>query len=216
MASPHTIAIVATGPSVLDVDLAAIEADVTIAVNGAIELLKPDIWFSLDPSPINRFRVNNPVDGVKYVVAFPDHASTPKHVTRLKRVSAKRGKPPSLKKGAAFWMWRWSAMKGLSEDPDAIHTGNSAYGALGLAYHLRPRKIILYGVDGTQEARATGGQPRCLDHLPKLFASAIGQLREAHIEVYNASPRSRITCFQNYPLTKYKGASCLAEKKAIG
>lgn len=196
MAAPDTIAIVATGPSVKDVDLSAIEADVTIGVNGAIELFKPDIWFSLDPSPINRYRIANPLPGVRYVVAFPDHAPTPPHVKRLRRIHKERSGPPPLGGGADFWMWRWQAMEGLSEDPEAIHTGNSAYGALGLAYHLRPRCIVLYGVDGTPEDRATGGRPRCLDHLPVLFASALPQLHAAGIQVFNASSGSRIKCFQ--------------------
>lgn len=189
-----TIAIVATGPSVRGQKIAA---DMVIAVNSAIEICKPDVWFTLDLSPENERIINNPIPGVEYCCALPHWETVPSHAKTYQRIEGNYARPYKLTTAnrAHYWLWRWSAMLGLSENPDAIHTGNSAYGALGLAYHLRPKKIILYGVDGTQEERVTGSYPNYLYHLPLLFASAKPQLQRAGIKVYNASPISLINCF---------------------
>lgn len=93
-------------------------------------------------------------------------------------------------------MWdKARAPGGLSEDPGTINTGNSGFGGLGLAYHMRPHKVALLGVDGRKERRVDGGMPRSLDHLPALFESAVPQLRSAGIEVANGSPDSEVDCF---------------------
>lgn len=180
------IAVVASGPSLNDVDPAIFaEKGVTIiAVNGAIGWLpRADYWFSLDPAPENIVRCSNPVDGVRYVMAAPKYTHLPGHVTHLSRIA-----------GGLFGKAR--APGGLSEREGCINTGNSAYGALGLAYHMRPAKIALFGVDGSQEARVTGGFPRTLEHLPPLFETAVPQLVGAGIEVVNGSPESAVTCFE--------------------
>jgi len=181
----RNIVIVASGPSVRAVrrdDILAAGA-VVIAVNGAIDWLgRADYWFTLDPSQINLVRANNRVSGCKYVMALPDNMQAPPGVTRMVRYQ-----------GDAYGKAR--ALLGLSEDKNAIHTGNSAFGALGLAYHLRPRRIVLLGVDGTRERRVDGGYSRTLEHLPALFTSAIPQLQKRRISVVNGSPDSRVTCF---------------------
>ena len=181
----RNIVIVASGPSVRAVrrdDILAAGA-VVIAVNGAIDWLgRADYWFTLDPSQINLVRANNRVNGCKYVMALPGNVQAPPGVSRMER-----------RQGEAYGKAR--ALQGLSEDKNAIHTGNSAFGALGLAYHLRPQRIALLGVDGTQERRVDGGYSRTLKHLPELFASAVPQLHERKIEVVNGSPDSRVMCF---------------------
>ena len=86
----------------------------------------------------------------------------------------------------------------LSEDPGAIHTGNSGWGALGLAYHMRPRKVALLGVDANGAGHAYADIPQRpgeLDHLPLLFVSACGQLEARGIQVRNGSPESNVTCW---------------------
>jgi len=164
-----------------------------IAVNGAIEWCDAADWFfSLDPSIYVCGLVQRPRTGVKYHMAVPDTFGTRRaplrrhqaprlvHVTYLRRLTGKgvRGARPRL-----------------SEDSGAIHTGNSAYGALGLAYHQRPARIALLGVDGTNSGYAylPGRQGGSLGHMPALFASAVPQL--AGIEVINGSPASRVDCF---------------------
>src|SRR5690625_3668124 len=144
----RNIVIVASGPSVRAVrrdDILAAGA-VVIAVNGAIDWLgRADYWFTLDPSQINLVRANNRVNGCKYVMALPDNRQAPAGVVRMTR-----------RQGDAYGKAR--ALQGLSEDKNAIHTGNSAFGALGLAYNLRPRRIVLLGVDGTRERRVEIGR----------------------------------------------------------
>jgi len=191
-----TVLIVATGPSVEGVDLSRIPPRVlVVAVNGAIQWLpRADVWFSLDPSATVRALAATPRPGVRYVMAVPDDYGTPvarlrghreprePHVTYLRRVN---GDGP------------WNARATLSEDTSAIHTGNSAWGALGYAYHLRPGKVGLLGVDGTSERYAydTGAPRNQFDHLPDLFASAVPQLAAAGVRVRNGSPASCVTCF---------------------
>lgn len=206
----ETIAIVGTGPSVKN---KKIEGDLVIAVNSAIEFCNPDWWFTLDPSPQNLQIMENPINTIKYFAAVPNGRFLPPHVYRLERVAAANSISRSMlhsrrlrygtKTAQQYYLLRWAAKLGLSENPNAIHTGNSLWGAYGLAYHCRPKRIVFYGLDGTQEPRITGGMPNRLDHLPALFESSLEQVKKAEIEVLNANPNSRVTCFpflENVPL----------------
>ncbi|MGV2811731.1 hypothetical protein [Enterobacter cancerogenus] len=112
--------------------------------------------------------------GVKYCAAIPASENIP-GVQRFERI-AKRGVEPSCRNSPEWWLWRWYAVCGLSDEPTKIHSGNSAYGALGLAYHLGFADVALVGVDGTAESRIEGGRSRNLSHLPLLFASALLQI----------------------------------------
>lgn len=187
----RNILIVASGPSAAEFDFSQVpESTCIIAVNGAIDWLpRADFWFTLDPSPENMRRMMNQRDA-HYVCA--GDGILPEGVTRLQRISQQVDQPQDLY-SPEWWFWRWSCKAGLSEDGAAIHTGNSAYGALGMAYHMRPAKIVLAGVDGTKDERIGGGYCRDLRHLPMLFASAIAQLEAAGIEIANAG---RLDCFQ--------------------
>lgn len=147
-----------------------------IAVNGAIEWLsRADYFFTLDPSAANLCRLRNPVPGVHYCAAIPKNIPLPAHIERLVRVS-ERGREPGCRGSPQWWLWRWSAMMTLSELSGHIHSGNSAWGALGLAYHFGFTDVALVGVDGTDDPRIEGGHPRNLSHLPLLFASALHQI----------------------------------------
>ncbi|MFZ5272125.1 hypothetical protein [Enterobacter asburiae] len=167
------VVIVASGPSARGF---VPPDDVTvIAVNGAIDWLsRADYFFTLDPSPENRRRLTCRRGGVTYCAAGP--VGQLPGVKRFERV-ARRGQEPQEYGSPEWWLWRWSAVAGLSENGRQIHTGNSAYGALGLAYHLGFTDVALKGVDGTGEARIEGGKPGNLSHLPLLFASALPQIR---------------------------------------
>ena len=179
------VAVVGSGPSLRDIapnEIVRCGATV-IAVNGAIDWLgSANYWFTLDPSQVNMVRMRNPVEGCQYVACGSRHTRFPMWVKRLSRITGDQ--------------WgKARAPGGLSEDPAAINTGNSGFGALGLAYHMRPMRIALLGIDGRQERRVDGGMPRPLEHLPALFASAVPQLKAAGIEVVNGSPDSEVTCF---------------------
>lgn len=189
----NRIIIVASGPSLKSIspdEIAATKATI-IAVNGAIDWLpRADYWFSLDDSDANLRRCRVPKDGAIYVAAFRDETKTPHHVIRPRRLS--RDHVPRYER----LLPQNRGRHGLSDDPRAIHSGNSAYGALGLAWHMKPHIIGLLGVDGSQDERIEGGRPNDLRHLPALFESALPQLQSAGVTVINGSPESAVTCFR--------------------
>lgn len=152
--------------------------DVTvIAVNGAIDWLsRADYWFTLDPSPENVQRMWEQKPGTKYVAAVPDDfMPLPPGVWRMTRI-AERGEEPSERNSADWWLWRWSAVKTLCEEYGFVHTGNSTWGALGLAYHLGAERVCLVGVDADSKPTIDGHQCNNLSHLPVLFESALHQV----------------------------------------
>ena len=193
----YRILIVATGPSLLGFDfwkLKHLPNVHVIAVKQAILEVQADSWVTVDPNIRSRRLMQNPRPGTKYIAAVPldygtvrprvvaHHGPTEEHVLYLYR---RTGEGPI------------SSCETLSEDPTMLHTGNSAWGALGLAYLMRPAKIGFLGLDGTQEAHGIGiGAPRgSLSHLPWLFATASGQLVRRKIEVRNGNPNSLVDCF---------------------
>lgn len=206
--TPHgrRVLVVASGPSAEGMDLClAAEARragvYVLAVNGAgLWVPAADGWFTLDPDErALRVLALRPGTYDNFVAVPDDYGASdarvryhrdrvlPAFVHRLRRVS---GDGPL------------SCRYGLSEDRAAVHTGNSAYGALGVAYHMRPDRVGLIGVD----ARAAlgyayaKGRPRTrLDHVPRLFASAAPQLAARGIDVMNGSPGSAVACFRAAP-----------------
>lgn len=146
-----------------------------IAVNGAIDwLTHADYFFTLDCSIVNLRRILNRRPGVSYTAAGCPYNLA--HVRNFQRIGA-RGVEPGVIGSPEWCLWREHAICGLSTNPATIHTGNSAWGALGLAYHLGFEHVALVGVDGTDEPRIEGGRCRSLAHLPLLFASALPQIR---------------------------------------
>lgn len=189
-----TCAIVANGPSARD--LPEIKPDCLIAINGAIDLVDPDVWFTIDPSRANLKIINNPRPGVEYYAAFGDGWKVPDHCHDLQRVSY-QGKAPAEVGSPAFWFWRWACCPGFSDTPGEVHSGNSAYAALNWAYQQDFNKVALFGVDAdSSRQRATGGYTANLSHMPMLFASAVKQIREKGLIVVNANPDSKVKCFK--------------------
>lgn len=174
----NRVIIVGSGPSVADFKLP--RGLPTIAVNGVVDWIdRASYFFTLDPSADNMRRMTNRRRGTQYVCALPSDAPDIPGVHRFTRHgdATTRGPEPAPQGSPEWWLWRWSGVKGLSEESGVIHSGNSAYGALGLAYHLGYTDVALVGVDGTQDERHGGGQPRNLSHLNLLFASALPQIR---------------------------------------
>jgi hypothetical protein len=152
-----------------------------IAVNGAVEWLqRADYFFTLDPTPVNIKRLQNYCESVQCYTSIPAVHVThdpllKNNVTLLKSVTISHGY--LYDDGSPeYWLKRWGSVKGLSEDKNSIHTGNSAYGALGLAYHLGYERVLLIGIDANNEPRVEGGIPNNLSHLPLLFKSALPQI----------------------------------------
>lgn len=149
-----------------------------IAVKRTIHwLARVDYWFSLDPNEASRECMRDQRRGVAYYCAVDPGDEIPEGVTRLERV-AHRGREPGMRRTAEWWFWRWSSVAGLCKTPGKVHSGNSAWGALGLAYHLGYTDVLLVGVDGTGDPRQSDRRrPNNLSHLPILFRSALGTVK---------------------------------------
>lgn len=182
--------IVGGGPSAKG--FVAPEGVSVIAVNGAINWLnRADYCFTLDPSPINMALMLNQKPDVKYYAAVPESVYLPPGVKRMKRI-AKRGSEPADKKSVDWLLWRYSCVKTLCTTPGEIHTGNSSWGALGLAYHLGFKHVALIGVDGTSEPTLCGRKTGDHRHLNALFESAIGQINVVSCGGVNSIPQMSI------------------------
>lgn len=159
-----------------------------IAVNNTISWLsRADYFFTLDPGGYNRAAIANQREGVEYCVAFPDHFPNCTMFERIADYSDNGVQFDGRDRVVT------GAKKTLSEVQGMIHTGNSAYGALGMAYLKGFDKLVFIGLDG--------GGPYCdgtphyrevFPHLNELFASTIQQVGG---RVVNASINSSVDCF---------------------
>lgn len=197
----NRVLIVAGGPSAEPVTRMTFPDGVhVIGVNGAADWLPAmHAWVTVDPCTENRQRMRNKRGDATYYAAVPSDYGTRRAQCSDHRAEAERG---------IVWLRRMTgfgplgARAGLSADPSGIHTGNSAYGALGVALHMRARRVVLVGVDGNRVRRVDGGTPHSLTHLPDLFASARDDLAWSGCEVVNASPGSTVSCFPRMPLQR--------------
>jgi len=196
------VLIVAGGPSLRELDLNILRDPAfgqinIIAINRAIDWLpRVTSFFSVDPNAwlYAKLTEGGLRPGVAYYLAVPNDYGTP-----TARMVDHRVTPIS----GIIYLRRFlgpgplSAKYGLTLASRGVNTGNSCYGALGLAYHMLPKKIAILGLDGTRAAYAYGpGAPSgSLQHLPRLFASATFDLERKKIQVVNGSPGSLITCF---------------------
>lgn len=169
-----------------------------IAVNDAIHIAKnnADYWFTLDPSESNIKIMHEKPYRAKYYAAVPEWLGTPEapferlrdclipeNVLFLKRISGHK-KDNYIKYG-------------LSKRKNEISTGNSAWGAFNLAYHMGAKEIVLLGVSG--EAKPKFDNKMCigsLAHLPLLFESSLIDLDRKKIKVYNANKYTLLKCFE--------------------
>lgn len=163
-----------------------------IAVNGAIEWLpRADHWFSLDASRLNvkRLRMKR-FRRCEYHVAGPHWPTLLGDATYWRRVDSLGTYPePAAEGSPEWWLWRWGAVLGINKIPGHINSGNSAWGALGLAWHLGFRDVALIGVDASNDERVEGGRPNELKHLPLLFASALPDMRVVSCGKMTGIPR---------------------------
>lgn len=179
----RSVAIIAPGPSFRMANFASLRAHVhIIAVKGAIHgLRRADSWITVDANRRTRQTMMGMFHrkaGTQYYAAVPEDFGQPDA-----RLLWHRAPPePDI-----HWLHRVAGI-GLSQDKSVLHTGNSAFAALGLAFHMGASRIALFGVDGTQEQYGIGpGRPRgSLVHLPALFSSAKAQLSQAGVLVKNA------------------------------
>lgn len=185
------VAIIASGPSYRDFNFRLLGQHVhIIAVKGAIEGLgiRAKSWITVDANRKVRslwMGHMSRVRGVNYYAAVPEDYGTAEARMKWHRPPAEEG---------IHYLKRISGL-GLSEDPSIIHTGNSAWAALGLAYHMQASKIALVGVDGTQEAYGVGaGAPRGdLSHLSALFDTASRQIARRGALIRSTG---KLACFE--------------------
>lgn len=197
-ARAETVLIVGAGPSASLIDWQTFRLPhVHIIAVAQMAKYLPDFdsWITVDPEVTNRaIMANKPRKDAVYYAAVPDDYGTPDpaiywhkgpseiDIVYLRRLTRHRSPAKSVPR--------------LAEDAQYIHSGNSGYGALGLAYHMQPKKIGLIGIDGYGGYAFETGRPTgYMDHLAWLFRTALIQLEEREIKVVNASPRSVIDCF---------------------
>lgn len=196
--------IVASGPSLTGFDFDRLRGLGTIiTVNNSVKSVPfADIWFTLDPWGLHGPQLPSAEFTGKMYAAVPEDFGTPKAQT-----PQHRHKPDSritflhrLRSHNKVGVSSETAYKlGLSEDKSCISTGNSGYGAFNLAYHLRPKKILLLGIDGSLGYFYTKSETnRPLRYLPAMFASTVSQIQAANIKVINGSINSAITSFPRY------------------
>lgn len=197
MGNRNRAVIVASGPSAEGFDP---PPGLTVfAVNGAIDWIpRADYWFSLDASTANsrRYMRRHTRPETHYAIAGPLWAPllprTWINTSHWKRVDSLNTYDEPAERGSPeWWLWRLGAVLGICKTPGCIHTGNSAWGALGLAYHLGYRDVALVGVDATTEDRVgpEGGRSKYLGHLPALFASALPDMNVVSCGKLNSVPQ---------------------------
>lgn len=204
--NPGVVAIIGGGPSLTGTDLAPLRGVVhTVAVNATATMLPwCDVAVTHDASHLaERF------------LGFPNRVVAGLPAERLRTIGRLRN----------FELRRRFVTDRLSELDDVVHSGGhtSAHTALNYAYALRPSRIVLFGIDLTdfwgpndywhgsmdthnrRRFQTLSARPiydewqdyrtRKLRNAPAVFATTVPQLRQAGIEVWNASPESSLTCF---------------------
>jgi hypothetical protein len=190
--SAETVIIVASGPSLRAFPFYRLRGrGFVIAVNNAARAVPfANAWVTVDTMRLGD-RIPARFDGTRYIAA-PEEFGSPdarcpcdRHIPDFDVKYLRRIDQPTL-----------------AEDPTVLHGLNSAFGALNFAYHLRPRRIVMFGVDANRfeayfygHRQATRKQNRVIQDMPDVFASAVPQLEAAGIEVLNASAASSVRCF---------------------
>ena len=195
------ILIVADGPSAKEILENAYYKTIpeniyVIGVNRVITWLPiVNAYFTLDPDMTQYVIMRKKKDNVEYFCAVPKDYGTIKakspnhrvpkllHVHYLHRV-ANPNHVVSNNADVCF---------GINTNDGYINTGNSSWGALNLACHMKAEKVVLLGVDGnnTKNPKVSGGYSRSLSHLTELFKTYDG-----NANVVNASINSVVNNFR--------------------
>lgn len=200
------VLIIAGGTSLCGVDLSGtVDFDgAIITVNNVINHIpRADFWFTVDPTVQRKpqLAMLNQRFGTYYYTAQPDLEKEPhlkewypivKGVHYLERI---------VPTDAQQYI--------LQEEKDKITTGDSVYGALGLAYHFEAKQIILLGVDAYGHGHFydkndpyNGRNQKAskfkeyLNNIPKIYEQSVAQLQKRGVQVINGSPKSRVECFE--------------------
>lgn len=184
--------VVASGKSVSGFNLSKLHRDdvFVITVNDSGKYVPfADAWFTLDPWGLHGPQLPGPHFRGQLYASVPEDFGTPLAKVRNHRIDA----PANI-----HYLKRLHG-DGLSEAPNAIHTGNSGFGAVNLAFLLGAKHILMLGIDGD---RGYFYNPikitRELRHLPGMFEKCLPQAKSHGLKIFNGSPNSKVTCFTRY------------------
>lgn len=169
-----------------------------IAVNGVASWIpRANHWFSLDASWANRHWLKEAlwrgfqchVAGERWERLGVTANPRVRYWTRVEAPPMDDETMGMLYPAPEWWLGRLQGIRGICKTPGSIHTGNSAWGALGLAWHMGYRDVALVGVDATSDTRLEGGTPGNLSHLPLLFASALPDMNVVSCGALDSVPQ---------------------------
>lgn len=203
------VLIVGGGESLIGFDINQLKdfKGVIITVNNVVyHLPRAEYWITVDPMQGAKPQkaLLHRVKGVYYYCAYPDIRKTPWHNDYYKAVAGvhylERIVPtdPVMEEIGDF---------SLQEDKNKITTGDSCYGALGLAYHMGAKEVIMLGADaygyGHWYDRTDPYNRHWLDkfkdylkNIPLIYEQSVPQWEKRGATVVNGSPESKIDCFK--------------------
>ena len=183
---------------------------VIITINNVVSHIpRADYWITVDPMSEGnpQTAMINKIKGVYYFCAFPDMSKTPFDAPLYKTVEGIHYLERIVPRSRELQLERIVPRSyELQEDKDKITTGDSCYGALGLAYHFEAKKIAIIGADAfgfghwydTSEPYNKGWLDKFNDYLariPIIYASSVEQFEKRGTEVVLGSLNSPIECF---------------------
>lgn len=208
------VIIIGGGESLEDFDFEQLKDfdGAVITVNNVIfHLPRVDYWITVDPmerSGLPQKGMRMQEDGVYYYCAYPDLEKYPHDKPFYQEVDGVHYLERIVPSGAEYKYFTDKDNYRLQEEKNKITTGDSIYGALGLAYHFEAKKIVLLGVDGYgyghwydkkdpyNAYNQKDFKKKYLDNIPRIYRQSVKQLSEKGVEVLNGSPSSIIDCFK--------------------
>jgi hypothetical protein len=181
------------GESLIDFDINQLKDfdGVIITVNNVVyHLPRVEYWITVDPMRNGKPQVAmmEKREGVYYFCAYPDLEKTP-----LDRFC-------------------YQTVEGIHYlerivPENKITTGDSCYGALGLAYHFEASKIIMLGVDAfgyghwydkKEPYNRSWGRNfgKYLERIPLIYQDCVEQFKRRGSKIVLGSPHSPIDCFE--------------------
>lgn len=193
------VAVVAGGPSLVGFDFERLRGAHVLAVKGSIfDIPWADAGFGLDMPRYQEWREKLADVQARIYWAVPEDQLE------------KTGPPPSRN----ITFIKRLAGENISSDPGEIYGGGtSGFGALQVCLHKRSKQIVLLGFDYDGNYDASGFRHNEQHYTKKRaqvlenweawalhFSVYVPYLTKHRIQVINACPQSKITCFQKMML----------------
>lgn len=196
------VLIIGGGESLRGFDFSLLDSykGVIITVNSVIKhLRRADYWITVDPTLncMPQDNMTNRRDDCYYFACYP-------------RLDDSNRKWYPIVDGIHYLERMTPEEVGnsrLQEDKSKIMTGDSIYGALGLAYHFEAKEVIMLGVDvygeghwyDTTDPYNKGWGSRFEQYKsnrPPIYAQSVDQFNIRGTKVINGSLYSKIDCFE--------------------